>query len=82
MTQRVSDFLDAIMGFRKFIAFILLFIVGIVFRLTGFVDGAQFTDLMKNVAVAFFATNGLEHFTTMAKDFIAAKTAPKDHDEG
>lgn len=80
MRQKLAELIDIIYGFRKFIAFLLLFVIAVVFRLTGEIDGAQFVDLLKNVGLAFFAANGIEHFTTMAKDYIESKTAPKATD--
>jgi hypothetical protein len=80
MRQRLAELIDILYGFRKIIAFLLLFVISIVFRLTQNIDGGQFVDLMKNVSLAFFAANGIEHFTTMAKDFIASKAAPKPTD--
>ncbi len=81
MRQKLAELIDLIYGFRKFIAFLMLFIIAIVFRFINFVDGAQFVDLMKNVSLAFFAANGIEHFTTMAKDYMASKAPPKPQDE-
>lgn len=82
MRQRLAELIDIIYGFRKFIAFLLLFAVSIIFRLTNHIDGGQFVDLMKNTALAFFAANGIEHFTDMAKGYFATKvdsaTAPAD----
>lgn len=76
MRQKLAELVDLIYGFRKFIAFLLLFLTGVIFRLTNQIDGGQFVDLQKNVGLAFFAANGIEHFTAMAKDYIASKAAP------
>lgn len=84
MRQKLSELIDLIYGFRKIIAFFLLFLVAIIFRLDALIDGGQFVDLMKNVALAFFAANGIEHYTSMIKDRIASQVssqtpqAPKD----
>jgi hypothetical protein len=75
MRQRLAELIDIIYGFRKFIAFMLLFITSIVFRLDQLIDGGQWVDLMKNVALAFFAANGIEHFTEAAKGYFASKGA-------
>lgn len=77
MRQKLAEFLDAIMGFRKFIAFLLLLAISIMFRSVNFINGSEFVDLMKNIGIAFFATNGVEHFTSMAKDYIASKVAER-----
>ncbi len=73
MRQRLAELIDIIYGFRKFIAFLLLFMTGIVFRLCSLIDGGQFVDLMKTVALAFFAANGVEHFTEACKGYFATK---------
>ena len=86
MKQKLAEFLDAIMGFRKFIAFLLILLISIIFRSISLVDGAQFVDLMKSVTVAFLATNSVEHFTSMVKDYIVDKAkgalAPIEKEEG
>lgn len=76
MRQKLAELIDIIYGFRKFIAFMLLFITGVLFRLKGQVDGGQFVDLMKSVSIAFFAANGIEHFTEAAKSFYNSKSQP------
>ena len=75
MRQKLAELIDIIYGFRKFIAFLLLFVVSIIFRLDSLIDGGQFVDLMKNVALAFFAANGIEHFTEAAKGYFASKVS-------
>jgi len=69
MRQKLAELIDIIYGFRKFIAFLLLFVTALLFRIKSLVDGAQWVDLMKAVSYAFFAANGVEHFTEMAKSY-------------
>lgn len=73
MRQKVQEMMDAIFGFRKFIAFVSILLAAVAFRIASLVNGAEFVDLMKSVTVSFFAVNGIEHFTTMAKDYMAGK---------
>ena len=84
MRQKLAELIDIIYGFRKFIAFLLLFLVAIIFRIRVLIDGGQFVDLMKNVALAFFAANGIEHFIEAAKGYFQSKmpgaTAPATDD--
>lgn len=80
MQEKLEEFLDFLYGFRKLIAFLLLFIVSIVFRLKALIDGGQFVDLMKNVSLAFFAANGVEHFTGMVRDHLSTKLAMSNSD--
>ena len=75
MRQRLAELIDILYGFKKFIAFLLLFVTAIIFRLYSYVDGGQFVDLMKNVALAFFAANGVEHFTEAARSYFTGKAA-------
>jgi hypothetical protein len=72
----ISDFLDALVGLRKFIAFVGIFIVSIVFRCKGLIDGGQVTDLLKNTFLAFCGTNSIEHFSLMIRDHLASKLPP------
>jgi hypothetical protein len=76
MRQRLAELIDIIYGFRKFIAFMLLFLTAVIFRIKSLVDGGQFVDLMKTVAMAFFAANGIEHFTEAAKSFYNSQAKP------
>jgi len=77
MRQRLVEFFDLLMGFRKLICFLLVLGVAVIFRIMGFISGDNFTDLIKNTFISFVAANGVEHFTTMAKDFIASKASSK-----
>lgn len=74
MKQRIADFIDVIFGLRKFLAWVALFIVAIVFRLSNHVDGAQFVDLVKGTFLAFAAANGVEHLVSVAKQYVDVKT--------
>ncbi len=73
MTQAVSEFLDTIFGFRKFLIMLSIFVVAVIFRLDGQIDGSNFVDLLKTVTIAFFSANGIEHFSTMAKTYFESK---------
>ena len=74
MRQKLAELIDIIYGFRKFIAFLLLFGIAILFRFKDLVDGAQWVDLMKAVSYAFFAANGIEHFTEAAKSYYNSQS--------
>ena len=66
----IADFLSFLNGFRKFVIMILLIIVGIIFRLSEHINGAEFVDLLKHTAIAYMSFNGLEHLTNVAKKSI------------
>jgi hypothetical protein len=74
ISEIINEILDVTMGFRKFIAFLCVFTVGVVFRLKGLIDGGQAVDLLKNTFTAFVAVNGVEHFTSMVKAHINSKS--------
>ena len=78
MRQKMADFFNLVFGFRKFIAWLALFLVAIFFRLKGYVDGSQFVDLMKATFLAFVAANGVEHLVSVAKDYVAGKSNTSD----
>lgn len=77
MRKKLRELFDLVFGFRKFIAFMLLLALAIVFRSIGYINGSELVDLMKNVGVAFMATNSFEHVTSVAKDYIASKSPQK-----
>lgn len=76
MKQKIAEWLNVIFGMRKFIAWAGLFIVGIIFRLKNYMDGAQFVDLMKSTFAGFVAGNTVEHLVSFGKDYITSKSAP------
>jgi hypothetical protein len=73
MGAKVAEFLNVFFGFRKTIVMLLLVLIGIVFRLENFINGSEFVDLLKNTVIAFFASNSIEHFTSMAKSYMDSK---------
>lgn len=70
MKEDVAELLDILMGFRKFIAMMLVYIVGIVFRIKGYINGDNLVDLYKYTTVAFFGANSVEYFTGVAKQYL------------
>ncbi len=66
----VRDFIALLSGFRKFTIMFLLIVVGITFRVMDYINGAEFVDLLKFTAIAFFSANGLEHMTGAVKEWI------------
>jgi len=71
MKQRLADFLNALMGFRKFIAWLAVFMVSIILLLKGYMNGSEWTDLMKTAFTAFVAGNGVEYIATTVKDHLS-----------
>jgi hypothetical protein len=75
MRQRLVDFLNVLQGFRKFIAWFGLFVVGIIFRLNNYIDGPDWVDLMKATFAGFVAGNGIEYVAGTVKDHLANRRA-------
>lgn len=76
MKKKLAELINLIFGLRKFIAWVALFLVGIIFRITDKIDGEQFVDLIKSTFVAFVAANGAEHIINVVKTYVAAKGQP------
>jgi len=70
MKQKLAELINIIFGFRKFLLMLLLFIVGITFRLADLVSGAEMVDLFKTTTIAFMGANGVEHLMTTVKDYM------------
>lgn len=73
MKRKLVELLNIIFGFRKFLAWLALFLVAIMFRVGGQIDGGQFVDLMKATFMGFVAANGFEHFTSLGKQYMTSR---------
>jgi hypothetical protein len=47
----------AFYGFRKVLIMLLVLLVAVIFRVEDYIDGNNFTELIKVTATAFFASN-------------------------
>lgn len=75
MKQKIAEWINIIFGFRKFMAWLALFLVGIIFRVKGLIAGAEFVDLIKGTFLGFVAANGVEHIMTNVKGIMDGKNA-------
>lgn len=75
MKQKIAEWINIIFGFRKFMAWLALFLVGIIFRVKGLIAGAEFVDLIKGTFLGFVAANGVEHIMTNVKGIMDSKNA-------
>ncbi len=73
MKEDVAEFLDAFYGFRKIIAFIAVFVTGVVLRVKGYIAGTDLTSIVNTTFVAFAAGNSVEHFTSAVKEYMGNK---------
>jgi hypothetical protein len=74
----MSDFFK---GSRKFTVIIVLLVISTIFRCFDLLTSADFASLMSAVGVAFMGSNAVEHVLNVAKDWVAAKAAPKEEDQ-
>lgn len=77
MKQKVAELINIIFGFRKFLLMLLITLVGIIFRVKGYIDGNQFVDLLKSTTISFFAANGVEHIVATVKSVMGKEPAPE-----
>ncbi len=73
MKEKIVGIVNIIVGLRKLTVMLLLFTLGVVFRLHNLIDGQQLVDLLKNTALGFFACNSCEHFSTAVKEYVNSK---------
>jgi hypothetical protein len=85
MKAKMLELIALISGMRKTLVMFLLIVLGVAFRLTNYIDGGQFVDLLKGTVIAFFSANSIEHIGATIKEFINAKGQKVDEfttDEG
>jgi hypothetical protein len=73
MKEKVAEFINIVYGFRKTLLVLILYVVGILFRLRGLIDGGQMVDLFKGITIAFMTANSFEHMTETVKTYINSK---------
>lgn len=78
----IQDTISVISGFRKWSIMMTLIILAAVFRYTDLLNGAEMVDLLKHVAIAFMATNGIEHTTKAIGEWVKSKYNEKKEING
>jgi hypothetical protein len=79
MKQDEEGFFDFLLGYRKTLAWFTLFIVAIIFRLKGYIDGGQFVDISKATFLGFISGNLGEHLGNLGKAYFNSKSLSKDN---
>ena len=69
----IKNVLMAFYGYRKFSIMVVLILVGIVFRVMGYINGSEFVDLIKGTGIAFMSCNLGEHLLNTAKSYMKTK---------
>jgi hypothetical protein len=72
--SKIKKAVMILLGFRKFIVMTAVLVVGIVFRVSGHIDGGEFVDLLKYTTIAFMSANGVEHAIEGIKSAFAKKS--------
>lgn len=73
MTAKLKDFIQFLNGFRKFTVMMILVVIGVTFRLSGYLSGAEMVDLLRYSAVAFMSANSIEHMIKGVKEWVKNK---------
>jgi hypothetical protein len=76
MKQKLAELINVIFGMRKFILMVILYVVGIVFRIQNLLSGAEMVDLFKATTIAFMGANGVEHLVIGVKAVMAGRQSP------
>lgn len=81
MKEKIADFINVIFGFRKFLILLALYLIAVVFRCKGLLNGDEMVRLIEPTTIAFIGANGVEHIVSAVKEHYAAKGAPAPYDE-
>lgn len=65
----IDKWIERIRGLRKWSIMMALIAVGVVFRVHGYINGVEFVSLLKDVSIAFMASNAIEY----ARYFLGPK---------
>lgn len=76
MRQKIAELINIIFGFRKFILMLVLYVVGILFRIKNLLSGGEMVSLFSNTTIAFMGANSVEHLVTTVKEYINSKGQP------
>lgn len=71
----LKDFFE---GSRKFTVMVAVLVVGVVFRIMGYVNGAELVSLFNGVGIAFMGSNAVEHVVSAVKDWAVGKVEEKE----
>ena len=73
MFAKVQEIVGVLLGLRKFIVMLTLILIGIIFRTKGLISGDNLVDLLKGTAIAFMASNSVEHIKTAITNYVNSK---------
>lgn len=65
----INEWIERIRGLRKWSIMVILIGISVTLRVAGMLSGLEMVTLLKDVAVAFMASNAIEH----ARYFLSEK---------
>lgn len=77
MFKKIQEIVSVILGLRKFIVMLALILIAVIFRVKNLVNGSEMVDLLKATAIAFMASNSVEHLKTMVTSYVDALSGKK-----
>lgn len=77
MKQKLAEWINIIFGFRKFLVMLIVFIIGVIFRLKGLISGSEMVDMFKAISISFFGANTVEHIVATVQGYVASKDAQR-----
>lgn len=75
MKKKLAELINIVFGFRKFLLMLLIFLLGVIFRLKDLINGAEMVDLFKTTTIAFMSANGVEHIIDGVKSAMGGGSA-------
>jgi len=73
MKEDVAEFFDLFYGYRKFIAFVAVFVTAVILRIKGYVGGSDLTSMVNTTFIAFASGNIAEHWSSVVKQAMTNK---------
>jgi hypothetical protein len=73
MVEYIVSFLNSFIGLRKTIVMLALLIISCIFRIKGYIAPDNWEGVLKATVVSYFASNGVEHFSSMIKEHLNSK---------
>lgn len=74
MVQYIVDFLNSLQGLRKTIVMFMVIVISMVFRIKGLITSDNMESLLRYTVIAYFGSNSVEHYSSMIKAQLDAKT--------
>lgn len=72
-----KDFINFINGFRKWSIMASLITIAVIFRITGYLSGAEMVDLLRYTGVAFMSANSVEHIGKAVTEWLKNRKLPQ-----